>query len=165
MLLIDMLFSWSSNTGTRVDRGGNLHTDVLIDPRKSAFNEWTFLVACYATLHPALLVRWSVRPPDHWSVMPSHFFAVFGLTTPALMTKWPQACYWDSCLFDLDNEQIDEWMNVWMNKWMSVWTKSENKSGKAREVITGMKKSTISCDGQIDRQTDMNSYGCAVNTY
>ena len=48
---------------------------------------------------------------------------------------------------------------------MSVWTKSENESGKAREVITGMKKSTILCDGQIDRQTDMNSYGCAVNTY
>ena len=48
---------------------------------------------------------------------------------------------------------------------MSFWMESENESGKAREVITGMKKSTILCDGQIDRQTDMNSYGCAVNTY
>ena len=49
-----------------------------------------FLVACYATLHPALSVRRSLGP----SVGPSvtlyffgFFFAVFGLTAPAQMIK------------------------------------------------------------------------------
>ena len=46
-----------------------------------------FLVACYASLHPALSVLPLVRP--------SHFtfflvFAVFGLTAPALVIKWSQ---------------------------------------------------------------------------
>ena len=51
-----------------------------------------FLVACYATLHLAVLVRRSV----HWLVHPSCFififlvFAVFGLTAPAQIIKWPQ---------------------------------------------------------------------------
>jgi len=47
-----------------------------------------FLVACYATLHPALTVRLSVRPSNN----PSHFsfFAVYSLTASALLIKWPQ---------------------------------------------------------------------------
>ena len=39
-----------------------------------------FLVACYATLHPPLSVRWSVR---HYFFI----FADFGLTAPAQMIK------------------------------------------------------------------------------
>ena len=45
-----------------------------------------FLVACYATLQPALLVHPSVR----WSVRHTLLFlvfAVFGLTAPAQMIK------------------------------------------------------------------------------
>ena len=52
-----------------------------------------FLVACYATLHPALEVRWSVDP----SVRPSHFiiffflgFGILGFTAPAKMICGPQ---------------------------------------------------------------------------
>ena len=52
-----------------------------------------FLVACYATLHPALSVRRSVCPSVGPSVRPSvtlYFFwvfAVFGLTAPAQIMK------------------------------------------------------------------------------
>ena len=40
----------------------------------------------------------------------------------------------------------------------------ENESVRQERYITGMKKSSISRDGQVDRQTDMNSHGCAINT-
>ena len=56
-----------------------------------------FLVACCATLHPALLVRPSVSPSVRWSVrrlvrlsVTLYFFwvfAVFGLTVPAQMIE------------------------------------------------------------------------------
>ena len=39
-----------------------------------------FLVACYAALNPALLVRPSVRP-SHFTF----FFVIFGFTAPAQM--------------------------------------------------------------------------------
>ena len=52
-----------------------------------------FLVACYATLHPALKVRPSigqlVRPSVHHTLL-FLVFAVFGLTAPAQIIKWPQ---------------------------------------------------------------------------
>ena len=47
----------------------------------------TFLVACYATLHSALLVRPFVRPSVRLFF---RVFAVFGHTAPAQMIKWPQ---------------------------------------------------------------------------
>ena len=51
-----------------------------------------FLVACYATLHPALSIPPSVGLSVGLSLGPSHFtfflvFAVFGLTAPAQMIK------------------------------------------------------------------------------
>ena len=62
---------------------------------------FSFVVACYATLHPALSVRPSVRRSvGRWVVRPfirpsvRHTllfleFCVFGLTAPAQMIKWP----------------------------------------------------------------------------
>ena len=70
----------------------------IVECEEIAFSAW-FLVACYVTLHPALSVRWSIGPLVRWSVGPSvrrsvrHtllFFAVFGLTAPAQIMKWPQ---------------------------------------------------------------------------
>ena len=46
------------------------------------------LVECYATLHPALLVCPSVRPSVRHTLL-FWFFAVYGLTAPAQMIKWP----------------------------------------------------------------------------
>ena len=48
-----------------------------------------FLVACYATLHHALSVHWSVGLSVHPSVTLNFmfFFAVFGLTAPAQVIK------------------------------------------------------------------------------
>ena len=54
--------------------------------------EWfnLFLVACYATLQPALSVCQSVHPSIGPSITLYFFlvFAVFGLTAPALVIKW-----------------------------------------------------------------------------
>ena len=47
-----------------------------------------FLVECYATLHPALSVRPSVRQSVTLYIF--WVFAVFCLTAPAQMIKWPQ---------------------------------------------------------------------------
>ena len=49
-----------------------------------------FLVACYATLHPALSVRPSVGPSVRRSVRPSHFtfFGFLGFLAWLLLPKW-----------------------------------------------------------------------------
>ena len=52
-----------------------------------------FLVACYATLHPALSVcLLSIHPSVRQSIRHTTFssFAVFGLAAPAQMIKWPK---------------------------------------------------------------------------
>ena len=49
-----------------------------------------------------------------------------------------------------------------MNKCLDEVTKM--KVVRHERDIAGMKKSSISRDGQVDRQTDMNSHGSAINT-
>ena len=50
-----------------------------------------FLVTCYATLHPALSVRWSIGSSvTLYFFCFFVFFAVFDLTAPAQVIKWPQ---------------------------------------------------------------------------
>ena len=57
--------------------------------KKREWHPEMFLVACYATLHPALSVRRSVRRSVRPSVTLYFFwvFAVFGLTAPAQMME------------------------------------------------------------------------------
>ena len=47
-----------------------------------------------------------------------------------------------------------------MNEYLDEVTKMEVV--RHERYITGMKKSSILRDGQVDRQTDINSHGCAV---
>ena len=64
------------------------------------------------------------------------------------------------------NKWMSEWTKTWMNEWMNECLDEVTKMEVERHerYITGMKKSSISRDGQVDRQTDMNSHGCAINT-
>ena len=57
------------------------------DTLDMTFDETSFLVACYATLHPALSVRRSVRRSVRPSVTLYFFwvFGIFGFTAPAQM--------------------------------------------------------------------------------
>ena len=83
---------------------------------------WSFLVACYATVHPALLVRWSVSPSVRQSigrsVRPSHFtlFGFLRSLASLLLPKWssdlifspcPPARNWGSRVSGLVNVHVD----------------------------------------------------------
>ena len=48
-----------------------------------------------------------------------------------------------------------------MNECLDEVTKMEVE--RHERYVTGMKKSSISRDGQVDQPTDMNSHGCAIN--
>ena len=77
------------------------------------FSTWpSFLVACYATLHPALLVGPSVCPSSGLSVRPSHFtfLTLMGVLALLLLPKCftdlnygpsPPARDWGSCVSGL----------------------------------------------------------------
>ena len=49
-----------------------------------------------------------------------------------------------------------------MNECLDEVTKM--KVVRQERYITGIKKSFISRNGQVDQSTDMNSHGCAINT-
>ena len=98
-----------------------------------------FLVACYVTLHPTLLVHPSVRP-SHFT-----FLAFIGILAIPLLPKcstdlkygpFPPACDWDSSVSGLVSYKIDfsthaneikgskfrlGWRLCEMQKWVSFW--------------------------------------------